>query len=124
MLTKKELIQNKINYECREMYTNAIRELMYTDSELKELNGKGLKGKRLNSCTAWVFETKNFYILKSYETYIAVIDKDNDVLYDVLRIVYGYTATSAQHITKFGNQYGRGKWGVTRKLTARQKSMK
>lgn len=29
----------------------------------------------------------------------------NGNLYDVLRLVYGYTATSAKHISKFRNQF-------------------
>lgn len=33
----------------------------------------------------------------------ALYDKSADTLYDVLRGVYGYTATSAQHIAKFRN---------------------
>ena len=40
-------------------------------------------------------------ILKSYETYVALYDKETDTFYDVLRYSYGYTATSAQHIAKF-----------------------
>lgn len=63
------------------------------------------KYKRLRRCTAWVFETENFYLLKSYDTIIAAIDKRSNVCVDVLRDVYGYTSTSAQHIAKFFNDY-------------------
>lgn len=35
---------------------------------------------------------------------IAYIDPDG-VLVDVLRLVYGYTATSAKHIAKFRNMF-------------------
>ena len=77
------------------------------------------KPKRLRSCTAWVIETSNYYMLRSYETYVAVIDKRNDTLYDALRIVYGYTATSAQHIAKFNHDYGAGKWGASERVTGR-----
>ena len=63
------------------------------------------KYKRLRSCTAWIFETENFYLLKSYNTFIAAIDKRSNVCVDVLRDVYGYTATSAQHIAKFFSDY-------------------
>lgn len=59
------------------------------------------KYKRLRTCTAWVFETENFYLLKFYDTFIAAIDKRSNVCVDVLRYVYCYTSTSAQHITKF-----------------------
>ena len=56
---------------------------------------------RLNSCNAYVLETANYYVLRSYQTDIAIIDRRTDIMYDFLRLVYGYTATSAQHIAKF-----------------------
>ena len=62
--------------------------------------------KRLRSCSAWVYETDNFYILKSYETLVACIAKKNNACFDVLRYVYGFTSTSAQHISKFIHDYG------------------
>jgi len=91
------------------------------ESALGELYNeeKPVKCKRLRSCTAWVFETEGFYILKSYGTFIACIRKHDDVLFDALRIVYGYTATSAQHIAKFAHDYGKGKWGVTERVVGR-----
>lgn len=60
---------------------------------------------RLRSCKAWVFESENYYALQSYSTDIAVIDKRSGILYDCLRMVYGYTNTSAQHIAKFRQDY-------------------
>lgn len=74
---------------------------------LEELNAN-TKSKRLLSCSAYVFNTDHFYILKSYDTFIACIEKSTDTLYDALRIVYGYTATSAKHVSKFnhGKVYG------------------
>ena len=74
-------------------------------------------GKCLRSCTAWVYETNGFYFLQSYDTIVAFIDKSTDTLYDVLRYVYGYTSTSAQHISKFDHDYGSGKWGCAKRLT-------
>ena len=80
------------------------------NTEIMEQNG--LKNwKRLRFCTAEVSETDNFYVLRSYNTLVAFIDKRTDTLYDVLRFVYGYTSTSAQHIAKFRHDYGYGKWG-------------
>ena len=75
------------------------------------------EGKRLRSCTAWVYETEEYFFLQSYNTIVAFIDKSTDTFYDVLRYVYGYTATSAQHISKFDKDYGAGKWGCARWLT-------
>lgn len=43
------------------------------------------------------------YVLQSYNTIIALIS--GNVMYDFLRYVYGYTATSAQHIVKFRSDY-------------------
>ena len=60
---------------------------------------------RLDYCTAWTQETGKYVWLQSYNTVIAVIDKKTGILYDVLRKVYGYTATSAKHIAKFRNKY-------------------
>lgn len=61
---------------------------------------------QLNNCKATVYDTQNYYILKSYNTVVAAIDKNTDTCYDWLRLVYGYTATSAQHISKFMKKYG------------------
>ena len=62
-------------------------------------------GRRLRSCSATVYDTSGYYILRSYNTVIACIDKRTGILYDFLRMVYGYTATSAQHIAKFAHDY-------------------
>lgn len=64
------------------------------------------KNERLYQCSAVTFKINNLIFLKSYNTIIACIDKDSDTCYDWLRLVYGYTATSAQHIRKFMNKYG------------------
>lgn len=56
---------------------------------------------RLNHCQAWTQDFEGFTILWSYWTAVAVYDKSTDTLYDLLRGVYGYTATSAKHIAKF-----------------------
>ena len=63
-------------------------------------------GIKLRSCQAEVIETVNYYILRSYRTKIACIDKRDGTLYDALRMVYGYTATSSQHVAKFWHDYG------------------
>ena len=82
--------------------------------------------KRLRSCSAEVApvidaETGEllYYVLRSYNTIVAVIDTRTDTLYDFLRYVYGYTSTSAQHIAKFGQDYGRSTWGCANVLTYR-----
>ena len=75
--------------------------------------------KRLRTCQAWVY-TLNFtdkesgkyftvHALRSYNTIIAfaVYDRNEDKMFfaDILRRVYGYTATSVQHISKFKRDY-------------------
>ena len=82
--------------------------------------------KPLRSCSAEVApaidnETGEvvYYVLRSYRTIVAIIDIKTDTLYDFLRYVYGYTATSAQHIAKFSQDYGMGKWGCANRVTYR-----
>ena len=112
-LTNKEIAHFWSNKRCAQAYNMALKELMGLNESEPQ------KGKRLNHCIAYVFETPHWYILKSYETYIAVIEKDTDTLYDCLRLVYGYTSTSCQHISKFKHIYGKGKWGVAEEVIGR-----
>ena len=65
-----------------------------------------LNWKKLRSCSASVAETDDFFILKSYNTIVAFINKHTGQKFDILRWVYGYTSTSAQHIAKFFQDYG------------------
>lgn len=69
---------------------------------------------RLNTCQAWTYEAGYFAVLISYQTEVACIDMRTGICYDYLRKAYGYTATSAQHISKFMKQFG-----VTKKVTYR-----
>lgn len=103
--------QKEINRVAMEIFDNAIL-------ELNRIKGRA-EWKRLRTCTAEVAETENYYILRSYDTLVACIEKSTDTLADVLRLVYGYTSTSAQHIAKFRHDYGAGKWGVENILVAR-----
>ena len=77
------------------------REIPIVESELANI----VSVKRLRTCRAYVYETDSYYILKSYATVVAFIRKYDCECFDVLRRVYGYTATSAQHIAKFKNDY-------------------
>ena len=67
---------------------------------------KSYDGVQLRSCKACVYETENFFVMRSYESIVAFIDKFTGQKFDVLRWAYGYTATSAQHIAKFLSDYG------------------
>lgn len=106
----KKFEQEKINSLCELAFENAINDMHGTTFET---------AKQLRSCKAFVYETEDYYLLKSYSTIVAVINKGTDVCYDVLRMVYGYTTTSAQHIAKFRHDYGSGKWGCETVYTYR-----
>lgn len=78
---------------------------------------------RLRTCTADVFINGKWAILRSYNTIVAAIDIETNTLYDFLRLVYGYTATSAQHISKFNHDYCNkaiSPWGCTTIYTYRE----
>ena len=87
--------QIKINNEV----VSAIIELnMYKEHVINNI--------RLNKCKAYIKETENYYLLFSYDNFVAFINKSENICYDILRLVYGYTSTSAQHIAKFRKAYG------------------
>ena len=75
---------------------------------------------RLRTCQAYVYETDHYFWLSSYGTFVAFIEKTTDTCYDILRWVYGYTSTSAQHIAKFRHDYGQDKFGVHQSYTYRE----
>ena len=96
-------------------------------NEFNSSNNYALNWRKLRSCSAEVApiidaETGEllYYVLRSYRTIVAAIDVRTDTLYDFLRYVYGYTSTSAQHISKFSKDYGSGKWGCAHSLTYRE----
>ena len=60
---------------------------------------------RLRTCSAHVYETEHFYVLRSYNTFVASFNKETGEFIDFLRYVYGFTNTSAQHIAKFRNDF-------------------
>lgn len=77
------------------------REIRIVSGEL----GKVLSVRRLHKCQAYVYETTSYYLLKSYSSFVAFIRKSDGECFDILRNVYGYSSTSAQHIAKFTNDY-------------------
>ena len=82
------------NEDSKRYYTE-IESLLYSVFD------KGKKLCKLYSCNAEIWECSGILILVSYGTPIAVFAPEDGSLYDCLRVVYGYTATSAQHISKF-----------------------
>lgn len=81
--------------EDAKRYYKDIESLLYSVYN----NGKRLC--RLYSCSAEIWECNGILALVSYGTPIAVFTPSDGSLYDCLRVVYGYTATSSQHISKF-----------------------
>lgn len=59
---------------------------------------------RLNYCQAKTYQTRGYSFLISYNTIVAFID-DSGNMFDVLRLAYGYTATSVMHIARFRNKF-------------------
>lgn len=94
--------QKKVNFE-------AIRRYQIAYAEYNSLPF-GYKPSRLRSCSAKVYETPHYYLLRSYNTIVACIDKSTGICYDVLRHVFGYTSTSCQHINKFIEDYSGARW--------------
>lgn len=97
-MTKKEQIAD-----------NAIIE-QYIDELNAEISVDGLQYlNRLRSCQAHVYTTTHFIVLRSYNTMVAAIYQRTPtaapIFIDFLRLVYGYTSTSAQHIAKFKHDY-------------------
>lgn len=94
-----------------------MTEALFTENEIVEAKLKEAKellnnsnwwheNERLYHCSAVTFRIDNLIFLNSYHTIIACIDLNSETCYDWLRLVYGYTNTSAQHIRKFMKKYG------------------
>lgn len=77
----------------------------FSDYLKKARNLESAPPTRLRSCNAYVSRIGKWFVLTSYSTIVAIIDIQTGVLYDFLRLVYGYTPTSAKHISKFAHDY-------------------
>lgn len=115
-MTKKEF-----NNLCQKQENDEIESMVEFFNEYFRSSSYGT-AKRLRTCTATVYTSDRFYVLQSYNTIVAFIDRETDTLYDVLRFVYGYTSTSAQHIRKFEKDYGGSTWGCTNHFVWRHAS--
>lgn len=97
---KKEA-QQVVNAMCEEAYKQLIDDVLSKNAQ------NFVSKQRLYSCQAEVVTYADYICLYSYGTLVAFIDCKNDTCYDVLRLVYDYTATSAQHISKFYHKFSR-----------------
>ena len=93
----KKAEQEKINESVLEFLDNVNRELPAWWKEVKPCE-------RLDYCQAWVYDLCGYKLLVSYNTFVAAVDSNGNG-YDFLRFVFGYTATSAKHISKFFHRY-------------------
>lgn len=98
--------QYKINCECVYRWQDAMQEYMNNFDKLVK--------HKLRTCQAIVYETDNFYILQSFETLVAIIDKRDNVTIDMLRHVYHFTQRSAGQIAKFVHDYTPYPWNSPR----------
>lgn len=108
-----KLEQNQINTAVENVLQSVQR--FEDDSSYRIVNAR-----KLRSCSAKVADVVDSKtgallgtVLQSYNTVVAYADAHGTV-YDFLRLVYGYTVTSAQHITKFAHDVG-----ATKRLTWR-----
>lgn len=102
------------------MKDNGVWEAVSKNAENKINAGDYSEKQRLRSCNAYKYYFKRegtpyeTVVLQSYSTVVAMayIDEEDRSIsvHDFLRIVYGYTATSAQHIAKFRNEMSEKAW--------------
>ncbi len=97
---EKQIAENSFGYDCLRDFREALKA-----DNIKNISGL-TRIKKLRSCSADVFAIQGYYILRSYSTIIAIVDIKNSRTIDFLRIIYGHTNTSVQHISKFSHDYG------------------
>lgn len=64
---------------------------------------KPIVWKQLYRCSGDWCIIGDWVLLRSYSTIVAAYNLETYELFDFLRLVYGYTSKSAQHIAKFRN---------------------
>ena len=84
---------------------NKIALSVFEKAMQEYISNKEVIRRCLRNCNAEVYETQKYYILKSYDAFIAAIDKEQNIIVDVLRHEYKFTRTSAMHISKFSYDY-------------------
>lgn len=91
----------------KEMQIKVNREVMSDWKQVKEVWDtvpSSAHVTRIDYCQCGYIIWGGYIFLVSYSTLVAYIRGDG-VLVDILRLVYGYTATSAKHIAKFRNKF-------------------
>ena len=95
----KKIAQEAINNEVKLALSKYQDEI----SEAYSMNN----WKQLYNCNATTIQTENLYILKSYNTIIAFIERSSNIAFYFIDIVYSgkERTTSRQHFSKFIKQY-------------------
>ena len=78
----------------------------------------GWTEQNLYSCNAYIYITRRYIYLQSYATNISVYDVQNKKLYSLMRAVWGYSNTSAQHSSKFKRWLGENGYTVQSEYVA------
>ena len=87
----KKTEQKIINVKCMVKWAEACEYIGKNDYKIKPFR----------KCSAELLVSDKYIFLRSYSTLIAVYDVEEKIVYDCLRYMYGYTATSNQHLFKF-----------------------
>lgn len=90
----------------KELQAKVNEKVLYAYKDYMHKRNTPYNHGRLYTCNAHIEYVDGYIGLVSYDTLVACIDENTGILYDFLRAVYGYTATSAQHIAKFARKYG------------------
>ena len=92
-----EEVRNILSTKCNQYFECPFRiHRFYYDTHLDN---------QLYHCNAYIYRFYNGVMLESYATCVAWYDFETKNVYDFLRLAYGYTATSSQHIHKFAKYY-------------------
>ena len=90
--------------KASQKHENDMALLLYSDA-MHQLESENPVWKKFRTCTAQTCATTDYYILKSYDTIVAIVLKLTGTGCDVLRYNYEFTRTSAYHIAKFFQQH-------------------
>ena len=105
-MKRAEIIERANARKNQQRNTNRAALNVFNRAMSEYMKAARVKTSRLRSCSAAVVETENYYLLLSYRKWIGAISKKTGVGVDVLRHEYGYTSTSAQHLSKFFRDNG------------------
>lgn len=95
---------------ANEIASNVFRAAR-TEMWVQSTNGGNVICRRLNKCNAFVIETPNFYLLRSYQTFVGAIRKSDNTCVNYMHHEYDFKgnnctgATTTRQFYKFVKQY-------------------